>query len=49
MNSQSFPMIVFASIPDFLLISAIVALPIMILPIGVFSILNLSFTFDSSS
>ena len=34
--------------PDFLLISAMVALPIIILPMGELSILNFSFTFAIS-
>lgn len=37
------------SIPDLLLISAMVALPIMSLPTGEFNILNFSFTFAISS
>ena len=38
-----------ASMPDFLLISTIVAFLIMILPMGVFSILNFSLIFGNSS
>ena len=37
-----------ASMLDFLLISAMVALPIMSFPIGEFNILNFSFTFAIS-